>query len=167
MRHRKKSENLSRSRAQTKALIKSLVKALIINERIVTTTSRAKHLRTHADKLVTLGKKGTLFSRRMAYRLLGDHGLVKRLFDTIAPRFEKIAGGYTRVLKVKHRKGDGASLSILEFTKREEKAVEPKKQKEAKSSSKKKDEALPSAADQKKKGVASGVRKIFKKDRHS
>jgi len=77
MRHRKKSERFSRSQSQRKALIKSLLRAVIINERITTTTSRAKYLKGEVDGLITWAKKGTLAGKRLAYSVLGDHKLVK------------------------------------------------------------------------------------------
>jgi len=109
MRHRKKSERFSRSQSQRKALIKSLLRAVIINERITTTTSRAKYLKGEVDGLITWAKKGTLAGKRLAYSVLGDHKLVKKLFDEIGPRFSKVSGGYTRTLSVATRKGDGGT----------------------------------------------------------
>ena len=162
MRHRKKSEKFSRSRAQRKALVNSLLRALIIHERITTTTSKAKYLRSQVDSLITKAKKDDLASRRLVYRRLGDHQLIKRLFEVIAPRYKSINGGYTRVVHLAARRGDGADISLIELTKREvrkkvakakkdkEKAVEPEKPKEAEAS-------------KPKKGIISGVKKIFKK----
>lgn len=170
MRHRKKSERFSRSRAQKKALVKSLLKAVIANERIVTTTSRAKYLKAEVDRLVTLAKKATLSDRRIAFRYLGDHKLVKRLFDDIAPRFKGINGGYTRSLRLANRKGDGASTSLIELT-RIVKIDKPRKNKakETKVSQAVQEEGTKEAASGKevkaKKGFVSGVRKIFKKDK--
>ncbi len=170
MRHRKKSEKFSRSRAQRKALVKSLLRAIIINERITTTTSRAKYLKGEVDRVITWAKKGALSDRRLVYRVLGDHKLVKRLFNEIAPRFRDISGGYTRTLRVSNRKGDGAPLSLIELT-RLVKIDKPRKKKVKEAEPK---EALK-AEDQKKvplkkevkskKGFTSGVRKIFKKDK--
>lgn len=170
MRHRKKSEKFSRPRAQRKALIKSLIRAIIINERITTVTSRAKYLRGRIDKLITWAKKGTLANKRLSYRIIEDHKLVKKLFDDIGPRFKDIAGGYTRMLRLGTRKGDGASLSIIELTKRVKKKkigkeklekaevkIDPKEQKEEKVSSVK--------AVKPKKNFVAGVKKIFKKER--
>lgn len=170
MRHRKKSERFSRSRAQRKALVKSLARALIINERITTTTSRAKYLRGVVDRLITLAKKGSLSGRRLAYRTLEDHKLVKRLFDDIGPRFKDISGGYTRVLRLNNRKGDGASLSLIELTRivRKEKTYKKKvKETEFKETFKEdgREKVPPKKEAKSKKGFVSGVRKIFKKER--
>jgi len=170
MRHRKKSERFSRSRAQKKALVKSLARALIINERITTTTSRAKYLKGVVDRLITWAKKGSLSDRRLAYRLLEDHKLVKRLFDDIGPRFKDISGGYTRSLHLNNRKGDGASLSLIELTRivRKEK-VHKKKVKETEFKEtlgeEKKERVPPKKEAKSKKSFVSGVRKIFKKER--
>ena len=170
MRHRKKSEKFSRSRGQRKALVKSLLRAVIINERITTTTPRAKYLRAEVDGLITWAKKGTLSARRLAYRSLGDHKLVKKLFDEIAPRFKNISGGYTRALSLMKRKGDGAPLSLIELT-RIVKIDKPRKKKVKEADNKEtlKEEAQskvpPTKETKPKKGFASGVRKIFKKDK--
>ena len=168
MRHRKKSEKFSRSRAQRKALVKSLLKALIINERITTTTSKAKYLRAEVDKLITWTKQGTLAARRLAFSVLGDHKLVRRLFEVIGPRFKHIKGGYTRVLKAGVRRGDGASLSILELTRKEKKPkvrkVKKEKVKEERPE-KPEEKKAPKKEAKPKKGIVSGVRKIFKKER--
>jgi len=127
MRHRKKKNTLGKPADQQKALIKSLLAALINNEKIKTTHRRAKESSVWADKLVTLGKRGNIHSRRQAYRLLQDRKLVKKLFDDIAPRFSNVNGGYTRVIKVDNRSGDNAVMSILEFTKIKEEIIEEKK----------------------------------------
>jgi large subunit ribosomal protein L17 len=168
MRHRKKSEKFSRPKAQRKALVKALLRALIINEGIITTTSRAKQLRAEIDRLITLAKKDSLFHRRSAYSILGDHGLVKRLFENIGPRFKTIQGGYSRVLRVGIRKGDGASLAILELTRRQKKKVHKQKQEKEKvktAPKEKIEKKVPKKEDKPKKGIISSVRKIFKKER--
>ena len=116
MRHRKKSEKFSRPRAQRKALIKALIRAVLISERIVTTTPKVKYIKAKVDRIITLGKKGGLARRRLAYRTLGSHTLVNKLFDDIAHRFSGIQGGYTRTLRLGQRKGDGASTSLVELT---------------------------------------------------
>ena len=123
MRHLKTGRKLNRSAAHRKALMRNLVKALIQREQIRTTDAKAKELRRWADRIVTLGKRGTVHSRRLAFAYLGSRKLVKRLFDDVAPRFRQRAGGYTRVLKIGPRRGDAAPLSLVEFTVRGEKAV--------------------------------------------
>jgi len=174
MRHRKKSEKFSRSRAQRKALVKSLLRSLVIYDRILTTESKAKAMRAWADKLITWGKKGTLHERRLSYRLLEDHDLVKRLFEEVAPRFKAVSGGYTRVLKVELRKGDGVQMLMFEFTKASaiKKKTKLAKAKVAKETPevtdtqkkvKSKDAQKISQPKDKKKFIK-GVKKIFKKD---
>lgn len=118
MRHLKDGRKLNRTAAHRNALMRNLVKALLIREQIRTTDAKAKELRRHADRIVTLGKKGTIHARRLAYVYLGSRKLVKRLFDEVAPRFQGRAGGYTRVLKIGPRHGDAAPVSLVEFTER-------------------------------------------------
>lgn len=132
---------LGRSSSQRKALLRDLVSDLIINERIKTTKARAKEVSKLADKLVTLGKKGDLHSRRQAIRTLRNElatveeteeaiiveSVLQKLFNEIAPRFETRNGGYTRVLNTEPRRGDGAPMAILEFVEEvnfDEKATE-------------------------------------------
>ena len=119
MRHLKTGRKLNRTTAHRRALIRNLLKALILREQIQTTDAKAKELRRWADRIVTLGKKDTLHARRLAYAQLGSRTLVSRLFDDIAPRFENRAGGYTRIIKLGPRRGDAAPLSLIEFTERE------------------------------------------------
>lgn len=124
MRHLKDGRKLNRTAAHRKALMRNLLKALLVREQIRTTDAKAKELRRHADRIVTLGKRGTVHARRLAYVYLGSRKLVKRLFDDVAPRFQSRAGGYTRVLKLGPRRGDAAPLSIIEFTEKREKSAE-------------------------------------------
>jgi large subunit ribosomal protein L17 len=120
MRHLKTGRKLNRTAAHRKALMRNLVKALIQREQIRTTDAKAKELRRWADRIVTLGKKGTVHARRLAFAYLGSRRLVQRLFDEVAPRFQERAGGYTRVLKIGPRRGDAAPLSVVEWTVRGE-----------------------------------------------
>ena len=126
MRHRKKRFKLGKPRDQREALIKSLLVALVTNERIKTTYKRAKAVSSRMDKLITLGKRGDIYSRRLAYSFLQDRSLVQKLFNDIAPRFADLNGGYTRVIKVNNRSGDNALLAILEFTRIKEEIMEEK-----------------------------------------
>jgi large subunit ribosomal protein L17 len=120
MRHLKTGRKLNRTAAHRKALMRNLVKALIQREQIQTTDAKAKELRRWADRMVTLGKRNTLHSRRLAFSYLGSRHLVKRLFDDVAPRFAERSGGYTRVLKIGQRRGDAAPISVIEFTVRQQ-----------------------------------------------
>lgn len=121
MRHKQNSQRFSRIGSHYKATIRSLVRAVVINQRIVTTKLKAKIARRHVDKLITLGKKlDSLSARRMAFSILGDHALVKRLFVELAPMFSSKKGGYTRIIPYKRRRGDNAELVVLELSMRKE-----------------------------------------------
>jgi large subunit ribosomal protein L17 len=116
MRHMNQGRKLNRTSAHRKALFKNLVLALLKHERIKTTDAKAKELRGFADRMVTLGKRGDLSARRLAFNFMQSRDAVKKLFDEIAPRFKERQGGYTRVVKFGFRRGDAAPLSIIEFT---------------------------------------------------
>lgn len=118
MRHRRATKKLSRNTSNRKALLKSLVTNLIICERIITTREKAKEASSLADKLITLGKRNTITSKKNAISILGSKSLINRLFGDIAPRFATRAGGYTRVLQLAPRRGDGAKMAVLELTER-------------------------------------------------
>ena len=120
MRHQNQGRKLNRSSAHRKALFRNLVLSLIRYERIRTTDAKAKELRRFADRMVTLGKRGDLSARRRAFDFIRSRDAVKKLFDEIAPRFKERNGGYTRVIKFGHRRGDAAMLSVIEFTGQEE-----------------------------------------------
>lgn len=169
MKHQKKNKKFSRPRAQRKALIKSLLQAVVVHERIITTELKAKALRKWVDRLITLAKKNTLHARRLSYRVLGSHVLVKRLFEEIGPRFKDIAGGYSRVIGFRRRKGDNAKLSILELTKveKKEKKHREKKEKERVVKEEVREDKIIPKKEIPKKGLLSGIRKIFKKERDS
>ncbi len=115
MRHRKKTVKLGRTSAHRNELLANLVCALIDNKRIQTTLPKAKAARSLADKMVTLGKKGTLAARRQAVATLKNEKSVKTLFDAVAPAFAARAGGYTRILKLGRRISDGSEMVLLEW----------------------------------------------------
>lgn len=118
MRHRNSGRKLNRAPAHRKALFRNMAKALLTYGRITTTEAKAKELRGVVEPLITLGLKNDLHARREAYRVLGSHPLVKRLFDDIAPAYAGIPGGFTRVLKLSMpRKGDAAPMAVLELVK--------------------------------------------------
>ncbi len=120
MRHRKSGRKLNRSTAHRKALHRNLLRSLLTHERIKTTTPKAKEVSRLMDRLVTLAKRGDLHSKRLAYKQLSNHQLVKKLFDEIGPRFTNVDGGYTRVVKLaKPRPGDAAPLAMIEFSRDE------------------------------------------------
>lgn len=115
MRHRKKLKKLGRTSAHRKRLLGSLVCALIDNERIQTTLPKAKVARQMAEKMVTLGKKGTVAARRNAIAKLQSKGAVGKLFDKIAPAYAERSGGYTRIVKLGKRGSDSSEMAILEW----------------------------------------------------
>lgn len=120
MRHQVKGRKLGRSPAHRKALFRNQLSSLVKAERIRTTLQKAKELRPLAEKVVTQGKRDTLHARRQVNRLISDRELVKKLFDEIAPRYHERPGGYTRIIKLGPRKGDGAEMAYLEFVDRGE-----------------------------------------------
>jgi len=115
MRHRKAGRKLGRSSGHRKALYRNLITELFRHERIRTTEAKAKAIRGQAEKLITLGKRGDLHARRLAAARLNDPTIVKKLFDELAPRYEDRPGGYTRILKLGRRQGDGASMVLIEL----------------------------------------------------
>jgi large subunit ribosomal protein L17 len=115
MRHQNKTVKLGRSQAHRDSLLANQVCSLIIHQRIRTTLAKAKATRPLAEKMVTLGKKGTLHARRTATAYLHQAAAVKKLFEEIAPRSASRAGGYTRITKLGPRKSDSAPMAILEW----------------------------------------------------
>lgn len=118
MRHRKKGRNLSRTSSHRKATLKNMATSLFRHERIETTTAKAKELRPYAERLITLARRGDLHARRQAARHVADREVLGKLFSEIGPRFEGRPGGYTRVLKLGHRKGDSAEMALIELVDR-------------------------------------------------
>ncbi len=119
MRHQIAGRRLSRTSSHRAALMKNLAGSLIRWEAIETTLPKAKELRPFAEKLVTMGKNGTLAARRRAFNILQDRDGVKKLFDVLALRFRERNGGYTRIMRTRTRPGDGALMAVIEFLDRE------------------------------------------------
>ena len=115
MRHKISGRKLRRSTPQRQALFRGLISDLLRYERIRTTEAKAKEVRGLAEKVITLGKDGTLHARRQALRVVNDTDLVKKVFDDIAPRYATRPGGYTRIVKLGRRLGDGAEVAQLEL----------------------------------------------------
>jgi large subunit ribosomal protein L17 len=115
MRHRVAGRKLSRHTQHRELMFRNMLVSLLQYERIKTTLAKGKELRSWADRIISLGKKGTLHARRRAFALLRDKGIVKKLFDEIAPKFKDRQGGYTRVYRLGWRQGDGAPLSLVEL----------------------------------------------------
>ncbi len=118
MRHGVAGVKLGRTAAHRRALFRNLVTALLEHEAVRTTDAKAKELRRWADRVITLGKQGTLHARRRAATLVQRQTVLKKLFDDIAPRYTARSGGYTRVVKLGVRHGDAASLSLVELVER-------------------------------------------------
>ena len=119
MRHRMSGRKLNRTSSHRKAMFGNMACALIKHEQITTTLPKAKDLRPVVEKLITLGKRGDLHARRQAIGVLGDEKIADTLFTTLAERYAKRAGGYTRVLKAGFRYGDSAPMALIEFVERD------------------------------------------------
>ncbi|MCM8800735.1 MAG: 50S ribosomal protein L17 [Candidatus Omnitrophica bacterium] len=188
MRHRKKRLQLNRFTSWRKATIKSLTRNLLLYERIKTTLTKAKAAKVWVDKLISLAKDNGLSAKRQAFKILGDHKLVRLLFNEIANRFKEKTGGYTRILRLNRRRGDNAQMVILELT--AIKKVEREKPKKERRLETKPPERKPEIPEEKPKEESKpegpvvvkekptvvkkptkhflgGLRKIFKKERDS
>lgn len=156
MRHYKKGRKLGTDASHTKAMKKSLVQALFTNDRIKTIEARAKEIRPDVDRIITWAKRGDLHSRRLAIAALGDKELVREIFEKVQQgMWADRQGGYTRIMKLGTRKGDNASMVIMELVtepvKKAEKKAEavkaaPKKVEEAKAEEPKAEEAVEAEA---------------------
>jgi len=176
MRHRVAGRKLSRHTQHRELMFRNMVVSLLQHERIRTTLAKGKELRSWIDRIITLAKKGTIHARRHAFALLRDEGIVKKLFDQIAPKLKDREGGYTRIYKVGWRQGDGAPLSLVElvtFAHPEEKKKSPvtkakevlgkvtpkKKEKEEKKEKKKEEKEKGKAKPKEKKEKEKKVKK--------
>jgi large subunit ribosomal protein L17 len=130
MRHRKVTKKLGRNTSHRRALLRNLVTSLIMEERIETTPAKAKAMRPHVEKMITLGKRGDLAARRLALGYMMTRESVTRLFDTVAPRLGDRNGGYVRILHKGWRAGDGANTVYIELI-GSEKVIEAKRAKRA------------------------------------
>jgi large subunit ribosomal protein L17 len=115
MRHRAKGRQLSRTSTHRRAMLNNMATSLIEHGRVVTTEAKAKELRPFAEKLITLARRGDLHARRLVQRKIKDRETLSRLFSEIGPRFAARPGGYTRILKLGHREGDGADIARIEL----------------------------------------------------
>ncbi len=140
MRHRKKVKKLGRTKSHREATLRNLARAIIEHHQVKTTLAKAKAARSYIERLITYGKKNTVAARRLAFKRLQNRTLVKMLFDEIAPAFAERNGGYTRVIKLGRRRGDGAELAVLQLVGFEKLVVEEK----AKPKKSKKKETAPS-----------------------
>jgi large subunit ribosomal protein L17 len=157
MYHGKAGRKLGRTSSHKEAMFRNMVTSVIKHERIRTTDCKAKELRKLAEKMITLGKKGSLHARRQALAVVRDKSLVGKLFGELAERYRDRAGGYTRIIKAGYRFGDNAPVSILEFIpdgKKKEKAKPKAKDKTKAKAKEEKKSALESLPEEKKKAKA-------------
>ncbi len=147
MRHRVAGWKLGRNTSHRRALLRNLVTSLILEERIETTVTKAKALRPHVEKMITLGKKGDVASRRLAAGYLMTRESVDKLFDTIAPRFGDREGGYTRIVLTGFRKGDGGEKAFIELI-GSEKVIDEKRQKRSEARAKRAEETRKAMEEQ-------------------
>jgi len=137
MRHQRADWKLGRDTAHRRSLLRNLVTSLIVEERVKTTVQKAKFMKPFAERMITLGKRGgapeqILHARRQAAAFLKTPAAVQKLFDTVGPRFGNRDGGYTRITRLGHRKGDGADLAMIELVGSDIKKREPKDKKKEK-----------------------------------
>jgi len=136
MRHNKSGRRLGRTTSHRVAMFRNMITSFLNHERITTTDAKAKELRSIADKMITLGKRGDLHAMRLAASYIREKSVVTKLFTTIAPRYTDRPGGYTRIIKLGLRPGDNAQLSLIELvtepcTPKVKKSVAPAKSKPA------------------------------------
>jgi len=136
MRHGCAGRQFGRDSSHRKALLRMLVTALLKNEKIETTTAKAKEVRPLAEKMITLAKRGDLHARRQALSFIHDESVVSNLFVQIAPRFASRNGGYTRIVPTRDRAGDAAPMSVIELVERQKMEARTAKEKGKKAVSK-------------------------------
>tara|TARA_B100001769_G_C21719312_1_gene395887 strand:- start:20 stop:457 length:438 start_codon:yes stop_codon:yes gene_type:complete len=122
MKHNIKNKKLNRTSSHRKAMFMNMSNALIKHEQITTTLPKAKELKRFIEKIITLGKKGDLLSRRKAISVLQDQKMTKKTFDVLAERYKERKGGYTRIIKLGNRFGDNAPTAVIELVDRDESA---------------------------------------------
>jgi large subunit ribosomal protein L17 len=115
MRHRRAGRKLGRTSAHRRALLRNLTSSLFLHEKIITTEAKAKELRRVAERMITLAKRQSLHARRLAATVVQDARALKKLFDRLGARYQERHGGYTRITKLGHRAGDGASMVAIEL----------------------------------------------------
>lgn len=128
MRHKMSGRKLGRNSSHRRALLRNMVTSFLEHERLVTTLPKAKEIRPLAEKMITLGKRDTLHARRQVHSYLLDDATTKKVFDTLGPRFGERPGGYTRIVRLDYRVGDGAERAVIELL---GSGLEEKKRKEA------------------------------------
>ena len=133
MRHNNAGRRLGRTTSHREAMFRNMVTSLLNHEKITTTDAKAKEIRSVAEKMITLGKRGDLHAMRLAASYIREKSVVTKLFSTIAPRYKERSGGYTRIIKLGIRQGDTAPVSLIELVE-EELPAKKVKQKPAKAS---------------------------------
>ncbi|HPC74645.1 MAG TPA: 50S ribosomal protein L17 [Syntrophales bacterium] len=137
MRHQKAGRKLGRTSSHKEAMLRNMVTSLFKHEKITTTDTKAKELRRVAEKMISLGKDGSLHARRQAAGIVRESGVVKKLFEDISARYKDRSGGYTRIVKAGFRVGDNAPLAVIELIPQEIKKEEKPKAKSRKKAAKK------------------------------
>lgn len=151
MRHRNAGYKLGRNTSHRRALLRNLVTSIVLEDRVETTVAKAKAVRPHVEKLITLGKKGDLHARRQALAFLQTREAVTRLFDTVAPRYGDRNGGYLRIVRTGFQRGDGAEKAFIELL-GAEKILDEKRQKRADARAKRREELQKQLAEQQPEG---------------
>jgi large subunit ribosomal protein L17 len=151
MRHRNAGYKLGRNTSHRRALLRNLVTSIILEDRVHTTITKCKAARPHVEKMITLGKKGDLHSRRQALAYLMTDEAVTRLFDTVAPRYGDRQGGYLRIIRTGFQKGDGAEKAFIELLGAEN-ILDEKRQKRAEIKAKRREELDKAMAEQGEQG---------------
>jgi large subunit ribosomal protein L17 len=147
MRHRKAGFKLGRKTPHRRALLRNLTTSVLTEDRVETTVTKAKAVRPLVEKMITLGKKGDLHSRRQALAFLMTRESVTRLFDTVAPRYGDRTGGYLRIVRTGFRKGDGGETAFIELLGAEQ-VLDEKRQKRAEAREKKREEMQKAMSEQ-------------------
>jgi large subunit ribosomal protein L17 len=147
MRHRKAGFKLGRNPSHRRALLRNLTTSVLMEDRVETTVTKAKAVRPLVEKMITLGKKGDLHSRRQALAFMMTRESVTRLFDTVAPRYGDRTGGYLRIVRTGFRKGDGGETAFIELLGAEQ-VLDEKRQKRAEAREKRREEMQKAMAEQ-------------------
>jgi large subunit ribosomal protein L17 len=147
MRHRKAGYKLGRNTSHRRALLRNLATSILLEDRVETTITKAKAVRPHVEKLITLGKRGDVHARRQALAFLQTRDAVSRLFDTVAPRYGDRQGGYLRIIRTGFQRGDGAEKAFIELLGAEQ-VLDEKRQKRAEARAKRREELQAQLAEE-------------------
>ncbi len=166
MRHKKNKRKLGRTTAHRKAMLNNMVRNILIAETITTTVAKAKEAQRSVEKIITLTKEDTLANKRQVYNVLQDHKLTSLVFKEIGPRFKGRAGGYTRIVHLDNRVGDGAKMAILSLVELKPKKVKTKvaSKKTKEKTSKAKEETVKPPKEEKKLTTKTEIKKVIPKE---